>query len=117
MSGPGYLVFVLVLLLSANLSAGCMSPSVGDVGYANQTLSIEIPHTGEPQDAYVQVTVYRIANLTQEEQDVLGAPVSLIPGRNTLALPARLGPGSYKLFVYVISEGSRKTAVIRDITV
>lgn len=117
MPGHGYPVSGVVLLLALLLTAGCTSVSVGDVAYANQSLAIDISHAGEPAEAHVQVTVYRLANLTQELQDILGAPVSLVPGKNTLVIPARLAPGSYKLFVYVIKDGDRKTAVIRDITV
>jgi len=118
MSGHGFLIVPLLIVLSvAILSAGCVSTSVGAVGYSSQSVAIDITHAGEPLDAYVQVTVYRLANLTQEQQEILGAPVTLLPGKNTLSIPARLDPGSYKLFVYVISNGDRKTAVIRDITV
>lgn len=117
MPGHGYPVSGAVLVLALLLVAGCTSVSVGDVTYANQSLAIDIAHTGEPAEAYVQVTVYRLANLTQEEQEILGTPVSLVPGKNTLYVPVRLDPGSYKLFVYVIQDGDRKTAVIRDITV
>ena len=118
MSGHGFpLAAGIVILLTVVLCAGCMSPSVGNVGYSNQSIVIDITHTGEPLDAYVQVTVYRLANLTQEQQEILYASVSLVPGKNTLSVPARLDPGSYKLFVYIIKDGDRKTAVIRDITV
>ncbi len=118
MSGHGFpIAGGIVILLTVVLCAGCMSLSVGDVGYSNQSIVIDITHAGEPMDAHVQVTVYRLANLTQEQQSILGAPVSLVPGKNTLSVPARLEPGSYKLFVYIIKDGDRKTAVIRDITV
>jgi len=118
MSGHGFpLAAGMIILLIACLCAGCMSTSVGNVGYSNQSIDIDITHTGEPTEAHVQVTVYRLANLTQEQQSILGAPVSLVPGKNTLSVAARLDPGSYKLFVYIIKDGDRKTAVIRDITV
>lgn len=118
MSGHGSLLAAgLVILVTAVFCAGCTSFSVGDVGYANQSIVIDITHAGEPADAHVQVTIYRIANLTQEQLAILGAPVSLVPGKNTLIVPARLLPGSYKLYVYIIKDGDRKTAVIRDITV
>lgn len=116
MPGHGYLAPAIVLF-AALLLAGCTSTEIGDVAYANQSLVIGITHTGDPLEAHVQVSVYRLANLTQEAQEILGAPVTLVPGKNTLSVPARLGPGSYKLFVYLIKDGDRKTAVIRDITV
>jgi len=118
MSGHGFpIAFGIVVLLATVLCAGCMSTSVGDVGYSGQSIVIDITHAGEPMDAYVQVTVYRLTNLTQEQQEILGAPITILPGKNTLYVPARLDTGSYKLFVYIIRDGDRKTAVIRDITV
>lgn len=118
MSGQGFTAALWIgILLAGIISCGCVSTSVGDVGYANQSVTAEITHAGEPMDAHVQVTIYRLANLTQEQQAILGAPVSLVPGKNSISLPVRLEPGSYKLFVYVIQDGDRKTAVIRDITV
>jgi len=118
MSGHGFpLAAGIIVLLTAVFCAGCMSTSVVDVGYSGQSIVLDITHAGEPMDAYVQVTVYRLANLTQEQQVILGSPVSLLPGKNSLTIPARLDPGSYKLFVYIFRDGDRKTAVIRDITV
>lgn len=105
-----------MLVLAALLSVGCTTTSVGDVTYTNQTMEIDITHAGEPMEAHVQVTVYRLANLMQEQQEILGAPVTLVPGRNALSIPIRLEPGPYKLFVYIVKDGDRKTAVIRDIT-
>ena len=38
-------------------------------------------------------------------------------GDNTVLIPVVLAPGNYKLKMYLIQNGERKTAVIRDIVV
>jgi hypothetical protein len=43
--------------------------------------------------------------------------VKLKNGENTVKIPVSLQPGTYKLNIYLIQEGERKTAVIRDIVV
>jgi hypothetical protein len=76
-----------------------------------------ISHTGDPADVRVQVTVYRISDLHQELYTILDVPVSLSLGDTLVVVPGELPPGSYKLYVYVLGDNDRKTAVIRDITV
>ena len=73
--------------------------------------------TTGPSDGYMQVTVYRIQDLHQQEFTVIEGPVILNEGENTLFFPAQFGSGQYKLYVYLIQNGERKTAVIRDIVV
>lgn len=120
MSGPSRILTagswaVIVLVLS--LCAGCLATTVGDTGYENQSVRTTITHTGAPADLRVQVTAYRITGFSQEPFGVFDAPVSLMPGENTVFVPADLPPGSYKLYIYVLGDNDRKTAVIRDITV
>jgi hypothetical protein len=45
------------------------------------------------------------------------AGVKLASGENSVRIPVTLRPGTYKLNIYLIQEGERKTAVIRDIVV
>jgi hypothetical protein len=97
--------------------AGCLSTSVGDTRYDNGSVIVQVGNTGEPADVSVQVTIYRIANLTQEKYTVVSAPATLTREENEIVIPARLEKGSYKLYVYVLGDGDRKTAVIRDIVV
>jgi hypothetical protein len=118
MSYSAYPVLAGVLVLALfTLCAGCLSTVVGDTWYGNNSVTVNIRHTGDPSDVSVQVTVYRIENLTQEKYTIVGAPATLVNGENTVAVPVRLEPGNYKLYVYVLSNGDRKTAVIRDIVV
>ncbi|MDD1686887.1 hypothetical protein [Methanoregula sp.] len=99
------------------LCAGCVSTGIGDTWYDNRSVLVNISNTGNPADVHVQVTIYRITGLTQEPYGVVSAPASLLTGENTVAVPVGLSPGNYKLYVYILKDGDRKTAVIRDITV
>ncbi len=107
----------MLVLVLFSLCAECLSTGVGDARYGNNSIMVNISHTGDPADVNVQVTVYRVANLKQEMYTIVDAPARLVNGENTVTVPVRLGPGSYKLYVYVLSNGDRKTAVIRDIIV
>jgi hypothetical protein len=97
--------------------AGCTTIGIGEAGYANDTISLPITNTGGPSEGYVQVTVYEIKNNQQEERDVLYAPLSLKQGENTALISGILKPGQYKLYIYLIQNGERKAAAIRDIMV
>jgi hypothetical protein len=110
------LAWVSALLL-LSLCAGCLSTGIGDTWYENQSVRMKISHSGDPADVTVQVTAYRISNLTQEKYAVISAPVTLTRGENTAVVPGELPPGTYKLYVYILSDGDRKAAVIRDILV
>lgn len=118
MSHASYPVLAGILVLAMfPLFAGCVSTGVGDTFYGNNSVIVNITHAGEPADVSVQVTIYHIANLTQEKYSVVSAPAMLVNGENTVAVPVLLEPGAYKLYVYVLGNGDRKTAVIRDIVV
>jgi hypothetical protein len=105
------------ILFVTLLFAGCTTISIGDAGYANNTVSLPITNTGGPSGGYIQVTVYEIKNNQQEETDVLYAPLALQQGENTALIPGTLEPGQYKLYIYLIQNGERKAATIRDIVV
>ena len=105
------------ILLVALLLAGCTTINVGDAGYANGTVSLAVENTGEPSEGYIQATVYEIKNSQQEETDVFYAPLTLRQGENIALIPGTLKPGQYKLYFYLIQNGERKAAAIRDIVV
>ena len=65
----------------------------------------------------MQVTIYQVTGLSQQEQSFVMHPVSLNNGDNKVFIPLHLQPGTYKLNMYLIQDGERKTAVIRDIVV
>lgn len=108
---------LLVFSLIFCLCAGCTSTTIGNTWYENESVKTMITHAGNPADINVQVTVYRISGLAQEQYTVLNAPVTLARGENLVTIPGNLPSGSYKMYVYVLSDNDRKTAVIRDITV
>ena len=105
------------LLVAALLFSGCTTLGIGNAGYANDTVSFTVTNTGGPSGGFVQVTVYEIHNNRQEETGVFSAPLSLNEGENTVRVPGTLKPGQYKLSIYLIQNGERKSAAIRDIVV
>ncbi|MCK9592202.1 MAG: hypothetical protein M0Q91_09375 [Methanoregula sp.] len=109
-AGIAFLVLFLFM-------CGCVSSSVGDIIYTNGSLAATINNPGQPVDAFVQVTVYQVDGLSQQEYTVVMAGVKLASGENSVRIPVTLRPGTYKLNIYLIQEGERKTAVIRDIVV
>ena len=107
----------LAFLVLFSFFCGCVSSSIGDVSYSDSGLTAIISNPGQPADAFVQVTVYKVDGLSQSEYTVLMTGVNLKNGENTVKIPVTLNPGTYKLNIYLIQEGERKTAVIRDIVV
>jgi hypothetical protein len=118
MSAPLQLITAgLTLLVLFSFVCGCVSSSIGDVSYTNDGLAATISNPGQPTNAFVQVTIYQVAGLSQQEQSFVMHPVKLNSGDNTVFIPLVLKPGKYKLNIYLIQDGERKTAVIRDIAV
>jgi hypothetical protein len=107
----------IVLLVLFMFLCGCVSTSIGEVGYTNDGITAKINNPNEPSDAFIQVTVYQVIGLSQQEHTVVMTSVKLQTGDNTVLIPVTLGPGNYKLKMYLIQHGERKTAVIRDIVV
>jgi len=108
-----------LLLLCALLvvTAGCTSPAINDIHYDNKGISVDLTSSSEITDAWIQVIIYRITDLHQTEYLFINSPVTIKNGKNEVFLPALLEPGSYKLHIYLIQNGQRKTAVIKDIVV
>jgi hypothetical protein len=113
----GPLLAGCAVLILALASTGCVSASIGDVAYRNNTLAITVINDGEPGDAFIQVTVYEINNFQQQKMTVIQVPYTLQRGKNIVPVPAILPPGTYKLYVYILKQGERQTATIRDIVV
>jgi len=112
-------VFLIVsgLVFFSLFSAACVSTTFGEVTYYGGGLTLPVSHTGEPSEGYIQVTVYAIKDNQQVETDVFYAPLALQQGDTTAFIPGMLEPGQYKLYIYLIQNGERKTAAIRDIVV
>jgi hypothetical protein len=112
-------VFVIVagMVFFSLFSAACVSTTIGKAAYSGSGLSLSLSHTGEPSEGYIQVTVYEVKDNQQVETDVFYAPLALQQGDTTAFIPGTLEPGQYKLYIYLIQNGERKTAAIRDIVV
>ena len=107
----------LALLALLIFLCGCISSSIGEVSYSGANITAGINNPNQPSDAFVQVTIYRVTGLSQQEHTVVMAGTKLETGDNTVMIPVALAPGKYKLKIYLIQNGERKTAVIRDIVV
>jgi hypothetical protein len=110
-------LLILTLCVLLVVVSGCISTAVGDARYHNDGISVNLNSNSPMTDAFIQVTVYQVKDLQQQEYRVLTSPVNLNVGENTVFFPAQLEPGTYKLRIYLIHDGERKTAVIRDIVV
>lgn len=108
---------LLAVVLLIILSSGCTSSEIGDVSYHDGGLSVRVTNTGDPFEGGIQVTIYEVKNLNQQELTVTGIPVSVRQGDNRFTIPVPLRPGTYKCYVYLTEHGVRKTAGIRDIVV
>jgi uncharacterized protein (UPF0264 family) len=112
-------VYLIVsgMVICALFSAACVSTTIGNVAYSGGNISLSVANAGGPSEGYIQVTVYEIKNNRQEEADVLYAPLTLQQGENTAVIHGTLRPGQYKLYIYLIQNGERKAATIRDLVV
>jgi uncharacterized protein (DUF2141 family) len=118
MSAPSQIIAAgLALLVLFSAACGCVSSSIGDMSYTNGGLTATINNPGQPTNTFVQVTIYQKTGLSQQELSVIMTPVKLKSGDNNVLIPVELKPGNYKLNIYLIQDGERKTAVIRDIVV
>jgi hypothetical protein len=118
MSAPLQIIATgLALVVLFSVVCGCVSSSIGDVSYTNGGIAATISNPGQPTNAFVQVTIYQVTGLMQQEQSFVMHPVKLNNGDNNVFIPLTLKPGNYKLNIYLIQDGERKTAVIRDIVV
>ena len=110
---PLFFVFCVILALLS----GCISAEVGDAWYHNNGISVNLNSSDAMPDAFMQATIYQVKDLQQQEYLYVIIPVNVKQGENTVFFPARLEQGTYKLRIYLIHDGERKTAVIRDIVV
>jgi len=116
-TGRTVLLLLLAFLALLALSPGCLSTSIGGVAYDGKNLTVQVTEAGGPEDAALQVSVYRIQDFRQVEITRDFHPVILRQGTNTLTVPLVLGKGTYRLYLYIIINNARRASVIRDITV
>ncbi len=106
-----------MLCIALLLSAGCTSLAVRDVTSSQDNLSVHVSNSGDSVTAGIQVRAYQIRDMEQRELTNTGVTAVLEKGENTILVPLRLEPGTYKLYVYVTINNERKTASIKDIVV
>jgi hypothetical protein len=115
MTAHGSLCCLLCILLV--LCTGCTSLSIGNVTARQDGVLIEVANDGSPVEAGVLVHVYQVKDLAQEDLTDTGVAATLDSGVNTVLVPIRLDPGTYKIKVYVTVNNERQTATIKDIVV
>jgi hypothetical protein len=99
------------------VTGGCISATIGDVRYEENQISVAVENPSPASEATLQVTILRIFNLQQQEIATVWNTTTINKGSTTIILPCQLDRGTYKLYVYLLENGERKTAVIRDIVV
>jgi hypothetical protein len=107
----------IILCIVFLLSAGCTSLAIRDVTPSRDNLTVHVSNSGDPVTAGIQIRVYQIRNMKQEELTNTGVTADLEKGENSVIVPIGLEPGTYKLFVYATINNERKTASIKDIVV
>lgn len=107
----------VILIVSLLLCCGCLTYSFGDVSYNDGVLDIGVFNNKESGEVAVQVTVFDLAGFRQNEIGRYVNYVYLESGENHYQFPLELDEGSYKLYLYVLEDGKRSSAVIRDIVV
>ena len=114
---PGKKVTGLLLIFCFLITGGCISATIGDVWYKDDRISVVIENPSPSSEATLQVTIYRIFDLRQQEIVTIWNTTTINKGSTTIILPCHLESGTYKLYIYRLQNGERKNAVIRDIVV
>jgi len=106
-----------ILLFILLLSTGCTSLSIGNLVYNNGNVTVAVSGLGNPVTAGVEVHIFSIEAIEQHELLVTGITTTLHEGNNLVSVPVNLTTGKYKIYVYLVVNGERETAAIRDISV
>lgn len=108
---------VIAILVLAGLSCGCVTYSIGNVEYKDGNLGMDIVNSGDAGEVAVQVTIFDLSGFRQVETGRYVNYVDLEPGSNRYDLPLNLTKGPYKVYLYILEDGKRSSAVIRNIEV
>jgi len=117
MSRIGVVTGLFILLALILVSAGCLSYSIGTVSYDGDAVHVQVDNTGEARDVAMQITVFDLSEFRQVEVDKIVRSVHLNPGTNDVAFDVALGPGPYRLYIYMMQDGERLGCVIEDLEV
>lgn len=96
------------------LSAGCLANAgIGEITYENSAFHIPI-EVNDRENILVQVLLYDVSGLHQEEVSLIIEEIPLIPGQTTMIMPAPLPEGNYKAHITLFHEGKRLAGRILD---
>ncbi|MDD1677596.1 MAG: hypothetical protein LUO93_00230 [Methanomicrobiales archaeon] len=110
-------IFLGVLLCLCGITAGCMTASVGEVSYRQNTLHISATNQDPATQAVLQVTIFRVENLVQTEIFRQAEFIQFESGTREYQMPVTLDPGTYKIYIYITVNGDSKARVVRDLVV
>ncbi len=110
-------IFLGILLCICGVTAGCMTASVEEVTYRQNSLYISATNQDPTVQAVLQVTVFRVENLEQTEIFRQAEFIQFESGTHEYRMPVTLDPGTYKLYIYITVNGDSVARVIRDIVV
>ncbi|MBN2733602.1 MAG: hypothetical protein JXQ82_01940 [Methanomicrobiaceae archaeon] len=99
------------------MTAGCLNYTFGDLSYNGSELNVGIQNNGEDRFSTVQITVFSLKDFRQIEDSTYVKTVYLEHGYNIYSIPAELEKGNYKMYLYILEDGKRASAEIRDIKV
>lgn len=111
MKSIGYLLCGIVMLCL--LSAGCMTTGIGDITYEESAFLIRI-NGAAMDEILVQILIYEVSGLHQEEEHLIIKTIELIPGDNVIKISAPLPDGNYKAHITLFSDGKRVAGRILD---
>ncbi|MBP2132294.1 hypothetical protein J2128_000215 [Methanomicrobium sp. W14] len=113
-----FVCIAVIILLGVSLTvSGCVKCSFGDIKYSNSSLNVQVYNKAEEKNATLQITVYSLDNFRQKETGKYLQSVTLKQGPNEFTIPANLDKGSYKIYLYILQNGKRESAEIRNIVV
>ena len=118
MSTGKSVLLLAVLLTILSLSPGCLSTAtIGPAVYDGRSLRVQVTNSAGPGDAAIQVNVFRFQDFRQVEVTRKILPVWLESGTGTYSIPLALHDGTFRLYLYVITNNVRRAGAIQDITV
>jgi hypothetical protein len=110
-------IFLGILLCLCGVIAGCMTASIGEVSYRQNSLYLTATNEDPTTQAVLQVTVFRVENLVQTEIFRKADFIQFESGTHEYRMPIRLEPGTYKTYIYITVDGDSKARVVRDLVV
>lgn len=110
-------LILLVLVILLIVLSGCVTTGFGDISYTPGALHLNVSGAENRSDAVLQVTIYALQDLQQQEIYKHADYVSVKKGENSYTEPVTLAPGSYRVYLYLTYGNERKAAVIRDLKV